>query len=300
MSHSRPVDRHGLLRVVEVGQSRRAGQRAAQLGVLRHLPRGARHRRDQPVALLDGRDMTPGQAAGVHRVVVQGVRDDDDGPCADQRLQDDQRVLRPPDVRGEADVVEQRGPEQLVPHVGGQGVGEQSERRLASRHAPRGDADARAVRLLADGLDPVGAQHHVGLRPGARPGIRFPAGRGPVHGGEELGAVGVVGVDEGDPPAAGGLEPLVADRRHPAVDRVVEDPHAGVRAARQEPGDAVGGVVGGRVDQDEELEVPVGLGQDGADRVDNPFAGVVDGHNDRGSRCSRRVRHEPSWEQCRA
>ena len=70
---------------------------------------------------------------------------------------------------------------------------------------------------------------------------------------------------------------------------VVEDVDAGVGVLFVVVGDDVGGVIGGSVDHDEQFKVGVCLVSDGLYGVDDGVGGVVDRHDDAGTRGTHRI-----------
>ena len=101
-----------------------------------------------------------------------------------------------------------------------------------------------------------------------------------------FGIPGVVGIDQGDPLAAGGGDAVVAR----ATDAAVGDPEIAQIGAG---GQAGRGVVGGAVIDDDQFEVAEGLGLDAGDGTLDELAGVVGDQDDGDKRRSGHARTVP-------
>ena len=85
------------------------------------------------------------------------------------------------------------------------------------------------------------------------------------------------------------FEPLITHSREAFIFGVVEDVDAGVGVFLVVVGDDVGGVIGGSVDHDEQFKVGVCLVSDGLYGVDDGVGGVVDRHDDAGTRGTHKI-----------
>ena len=85
------------------------------------------------------------------------------------------------------------------------------------------------------------------------------------------------------------IKPLIAHSGETFIFGVVEDTDAVVGGFLVVVGDDLGGVIGGSVDHDQELKVRVCLVSDGLYGVDDGVGGVVDRHDDAGTRGTHKI-----------